>query len=105
MDGIFSSASASTQRPGTKGFRAWLAKARAGDRVTYFIGFLAAGTGPNGALLPAADRHEVFHEAQIAWAAAERGLVHLLQRRLGQNCFEYLAVARPQAAAHDHHRT
>ena len=98
MDGILSSTLASAQGPGVKGFQGWLAKASAGDRVAYFVGFLAVGTGPDGQRLPAADHHKALHEARMARVAAERGLIHLLQRRLGENCFEYFAVARPRQA-------
>ncbi len=34
--------------------------------------------------------------ASRAWWAAEKQLVHLVQRRLGENRFSYLAIARPR---------
>ena len=79
-------------------FRIWLAHASAGECFIYFVGFLALGTGADGQLLADVTRKESLLVAQRAWVAAERGLVHLFPRRLGQNCFEYFAVARPRQA-------
>jgi hypothetical protein len=75
-----------------------MANAAAGDRFTYYTGFLALSIDADGRRLPAADRKHLVLVAQSAWASAQRGLIHLLQRRLGENCFEYFAVARPHRA-------
>lgn len=95
MDGTLPSSKAGPQRSLEHWFRRWLADAPAGDRFTYFIGFLALGIGAEGQWLPEAERKTSLRTAQMAWIAAERGRVHLLQRRLGENRFEYFAVARP----------
>jgi hypothetical protein len=39
---------------------------------------------------------ELVQVAHRAWWAAEKNLVHLVQRRLGENSFSYLAIARPR---------
>ena len=42
------------------------------------------------------DRLELIQVASRARWAAEKQLVHLVQRRLGENRFSYLAIARPR---------
>lgn len=94
MDGILASRLAPGQGPTPTDFLGWLESAKPGYRATYFVGFLTVGLGADGRRLPAAEHREALHVARKAWASAERGLVHLVQRRLGDNCFEYLAIAR-----------
>jgi hypothetical protein len=75
-------------------FRRWLANARPGDRCTYYEGFIAPGLDADGRPLAEAERKKVLQLAQLAWSAAAGGMVHLLQRRLGENRYVYIATAR-----------
>ncbi len=76
--------------------RRWLSEAKPGQKLQYFEGFLAVGRDANGQQLPEARRRALASVADQLWRAAHRDLVHLVQRRLGENHFEYLAVARRQ---------
>jgi hypothetical protein len=76
---------------------AWVAQALPGDRIEYHRGFLAIDRDDGSR-----DRVEVQRLRRLAhrarWAA-DVGLVHLVQRRLGLDCFAYVAVARRKNAA------
>jgi hypothetical protein len=76
------------------GFLGWLGQARPGDVLTYHHGFLALDVGPATSRLSPPARDRLGLTARCAWRAAERGLVHLLQRRHGPDAFSYLAIAR-----------
>jgi len=78
--------------------RHWMANAEAGERFSYYTGFLAPSINADGEHLSETERKKSQMVARVARAAAERGLIHLLQRRLGENRFEYFAVARPHRA-------
>jgi hypothetical protein len=79
-------------------FKAWLRSAQVGDLLIYHCGFLALGMNHLGDVLAPAERQQLAAVAHCAWVAAQHGQVHLLQRRLGEACFEYFAVVRPQTA-------
>jgi hypothetical protein len=64
--------------------------------VEYHRGFLALDLVPQVTRLSDRDRLELARVARRAWWAADRGLVHLVQRRLGPGAFAYLAVVRPK---------
>ena len=64
--------------------------------VEYHRGFLALDLVPQVTRLSDRDRLELGRVARRAWWAADRGLVHLVQRRLGPGVFAYLAVVRPK---------
>lgn len=64
--------------------------------VEYHRGFLALDLVPQVTRLSERDRLELGRVARRAWWAADRGLVHLVQRRLGPGFFAYLAVVRPK---------
>ena len=77
-------------------FRAWLATAPAGARTVYHEGDLLTDreeTGDDDAS-PGADALALRKTADAAMEAAEAGLVHLAQRRLGPGHFEYIAERR-----------
>ena len=73
---------------------AWATRAEPGAGITYFTGNLAV----------AHDRSGLRHRASEWFALAERGLVILTQRRLGEGRYEYIAtrtsapMAEPAAA-------
>ncbi|WP_210346908.1 hypothetical protein [Aminobacter sp. SR38] len=75
-------------------FCAWIGQSAPGNLVEYHRGFLAIDTMPACSLLAEADRKELVRLARRAYWAAEKGLVHLVQRRLGQDRFAYLAIAQ-----------
>jgi hypothetical protein len=77
-------------------FCAWLAQAEPGATLVYHRGFLAVDTDtPLAGLTP--DERKVLRQLRdAAFRAAEQGLVHLAQARLGIDRFAYLAVARPR---------
>jgi hypothetical protein len=72
-------------------FVKWLGLASPGERIVYAVGFLSIaahkadiGKDPAGPKLNAVQA--------AAWKAHERGQVHLVQRRLGAERYEYFAV-------------
>lgn len=75
---------------------AWLGAAAPGERLAYHRGFLARETSPLTQLLPDAERLALLRLANRAWALAEAGLAHLVQRRHGEEDYSYLIVARPR---------
>lgn len=79
----------------------WIGQAAAGDVLEYHRGFLALDASPQGKRLAEEDRAELVKVAQRAWWASEKGLVHLVQRRVGPDEFRYFAIARrkPNKAA------
>jgi hypothetical protein len=77
-------------------FCAWLGQAAPADRLEYHRGFLVMDTSSLGAGLADHERRELGRLARRAWWAAERQLVHLVQRRHAANDFSYLAIVRPR---------
>lgn len=63
-------------------FIRWLAQAKAGDSVVYFTGFLATMPGPGR------------KTAKRAWKAYEEGKVNLVQQRVGEAAYLYIAQKR-----------
>jgi hypothetical protein len=76
---------------------AWLGQAAVGDILEYHRGFLALDRSSCGDPTGEHHRTALGRVAICALRLADRGLVHLLQRRLGSDRFSYLAVARPRA--------
>lgn len=77
-------------------FCAWLSQAAPGDALQYHCGFLILDVDPRITSLGNADRLELIQVAARALWAWDKRLVHLVQRRLGENRFSYLAIARPR---------
>ncbi len=75
-------------------FCGWLGQAETNDVLVYHRGFLALDASSFSRTLGEPERKELCRVARRAWWAAERGLVHLLQRRNGPDDFTYLAIAR-----------
>ena len=82
-------------------FCAWVAQAAPGDRLEYHRGFLVLDVFPMFSKLSNAARAALRGLGSRAFWAAELGLVHLVQERVGPDQFAYIAVARrkPKAAA------
>ena len=77
-------------------FEAWLRQAAPGDRVVYHRGYLAVDRVRGSTGLSEPDRRELLAVAKAAMMLAERGEIHLVQRRIEPGSFSYLAVkARP----------
>jgi len=77
-------------------FCAWVAQALPGDRLEYHRGFLVLDTFPLFSRLDDKERDALRKLANRTFHAAEQGLVHLVQERVGPDCFAYIAVARPK---------
>ena len=73
---------------------AWLSQAAPGDALEYHRGFLVLDTDPRISGFANGQRLELIQLANRALWAAEKQLVHLVQRRLGESRFSYLAIAR-----------
>lgn len=80
--------------PAAIDFCAWLAQAEPGDVLQYHQGFLALDVTTCHAAFGTRERRALVRLADHAYQAAEQGLVHLVQRRLGPYRFAYLAIAR-----------
>lgn len=77
----------------------WLGAAAPGDQLVYHQGFLAADLEPTSDRLTPREKERLRRVARRAMLAAEAGLVHLLQRRLGPGDYSYFLVARPRPSA------
>ena len=75
---------------------AWYGSAVPGNSIVYHRGFLAIDVAPLTFKLPDAERRTLLRVAQRALQLAEDGLVHLVQRRVGEGEFTYVAIARPR---------
>lgn len=75
-------------------FWAWIAQAGPGAALVYHRGVLALDASIDNQTPKSDARRELARVAHIAWRAAEKGLVHLVQRRNGPDDFTYLAIAR-----------
>jgi hypothetical protein len=72
----------------------WLSQAAPNDALEYHRGFLVLDIDPRISGFANRDRLELIQVASRARWAAEKRLVHLVQRRLGESRFSYLAIAR-----------
>lgn len=77
-------------------FCAWVAQALPGDRLEYHRGFLACDITPVMSGLGDNERKELLLLASRAFWTETKGLVHLVQKRLGADLFSYIAIARPR---------
>lgn len=77
-------------------FCAWIAQAQPGDRLEYHRGVLTMDASVDSNEPETSRRRQLNRLAHRARWAAQQGLVHLLQRRLGPDSFSYLAVMRPR---------
>lgn len=75
-------------------FTEWLLRAEAGDRLTYWRGHLAIDASPLASRLCCEDRLRLDGVSRLAWNMAQKGWLHLLQRRHGLHDFSYVAVLR-----------
>lgn len=76
---------------------AWLSQARTGDAFEYHRGFLALDRSCSGRALNENRRITLGPMASLALSLADRGLVDLVQRRIGTSDFSYWAIARLKA--------
>lgn len=75
---------------------AWAAEAEAGEVLEYHRGFLALDRTAVGRFRDLAARAALTCLGDRAHDLAQRGLVHLVQRRHGPDDYSYLAIARPR---------
>jgi len=71
-----------------------LASAEPGTAIIYHIGMLARDRDRLATTLTPQQRDELNALASRAWRLAAAGWGDLLQRRIGEECFAYLLVAR-----------
>ena len=74
----------------------WLGQAAPGDVLEYHRGFLALDGTRQVSRLDDQARCELVRVGRRVFWAAERGIVHLVQRRFGPDDYSYLAIARPR---------
>lgn len=74
----------------------WLATAKPGDEIAYHRGFLAVDRSTVASDLSSEHRRELQRVSARALVAVERGQVHAVQRRLGDNDYAYLLIIRPR---------
>ena len=75
---------------------AWVAHAEPGEALAYHQGSLAIDRGPPGQPFLSTQARALAKTSDMAMKLAERGFVHLVQRRLAPDQFLYLAIARPR---------
>ncbi len=73
-----------------------VAVAMPGDIMTYHVGMLARDRWPSSFVLTEERRITLNAVANRVRKLADAGWVHLLQRRVGDECFAYLLVVRPR---------
>lgn len=78
-------------------FRAWLARAKPGERLRYHRGLLALDRVKSTSPLREPERRKLAALADHASALAGQGKLHLLQKRHGDADYSYWAVARAPA--------
>jgi len=76
---------------------AWLGQAQPDDILEYHQGSLALDRCVVGTAEQIARARALHQVAERAFELAERGFIHLIQRRLGPDEFSYLAIARPRS--------
>ena len=86
---------ASAPAPREVDFCAWITQAAPGDELEYHRGFLVLDITPFGSPMDGDARAELALVADRAFDLAERGFIHLVQRRIGVGTFAYIAIARP----------
>jgi len=89
-------ASASPRLISDNEFTAWLLRADAGERLTYWRGHLAIDASPLASQLRGEDRIHLGRLSGLAWEMAAKGWIHLLQQRHGPSDFSYVAIVRPR---------
>ncbi len=71
----------------------WLASAQPKSRIVYHVGMLMADRQPQGRKSEAEKQaRELGEVARAFMDASEKGRVRLVQRRLGDSQYEYIAV-------------
>jgi hypothetical protein len=78
-------------------FRAWVARARPGQRLEYHRGLLALDRSKGTSSLNEAERRQLTAVADYALTLAGQGKLHLLQERHGDGDYSYWAVSRAPA--------
>ena len=73
----------------------WLSQAAPGETLEYHRGLLCMDRGGFDTAQKNARSHTLNLLANRAYDLAERGFVHLVQRRIGPDTFSYRAIARP----------
>lgn len=86
---------------------AWRANAQPGDTLEYHRGFLVIDRMPVPGETEPERRLRLCRTSDRAMQFEAKGLVHLVQRRLGEELFSYLVVARawPDSRPHALQRT
>jgi hypothetical protein len=84
-------------------FRAWLARAKPGERLEYYRGLLALDRIKGTSSLREAERRKLTAVADHASALAGQGTLHLLQERHCDGDYSYWAIARVPARSVDQH--
>ena len=79
-------------------FCAWVAHAEPGEALAYHQGSLAIDRDPPGQPFLSAEARALAKTGDMAMKLADRGFVHLVQRRLAPDQFLYLAIARPRGS-------
>src|SRR5271167_4074725 len=77
-----------------KAFRVVLDNAVLGQKIIYYTGDLMFDRDAETTRLGARAKHDLNRLADAVYDAAQVDRVHLLQRRLGKNKWEYFAVVR-----------
>jgi hypothetical protein len=80
-------------------FCAWIGNALPGDRLEYHRGHLLIDRSRKHGLFSEKDRRELSAVANRALALAEEGQLCLVQQRLGEQDYRYLAVVTRRGRA------
>jgi hypothetical protein len=75
-------------------FKDKFALAKKGDWITYYTGFILADRAPSLKVHSATDCSNLAKLSDAVYDIYQIGKARLLQRRLGENKYEYIAVKR-----------
>ena len=76
-------------------FCAWVAQAEPGELLEYHRGSLSLDRGYPEQKNKDPNQVQIDEMSARVFCLAERGFLHLLQKRIGDACFSYLAIVRP----------
>ena len=74
----------------------WVADAQPGDRIVYYRGHLSRDRQAHGEGYPEPLRRKIGEIGNCAWMLGDEHWVHLIQKRIGYGCWEYIAVRKAE---------
>ena len=74
----------------------WVADAQPGDSIIYYRGLLSRDRQVHSEGYPESVRRKIGEIGNCAWMLAAENWLHLIQRRTGYGCWDYIAVRKAE---------